>query len=141
MAGRFLLPGIAVLLGAVLLAASAAEARNGAAQTEQRFRLTCQGTMSTEGTPESRILADGVVDFVAMRVRGFGIGIAPIQRLTETVVAFGSPIAGADPEGNAVEGSYDRATGATRIVVRSASGPPRDLIAMDLTCRTVPTGF
>ena len=128
MAGRFLLPGIAVLLGAVLLAASAAEARNGAAQTEQRFRLTCQGTMSTEGTPESRILADGVVDFVAMRVRGFGIGIAPIQRLTET-------------EGNAVEGSYDRATGATRIVVRSASGPPRDLIAMDLTCRTVPTGF
>lgn len=139
MAARFPWAGGAVLLGAATIAAATALARDGSGPDESRLRLDCRGTMIAGEAPESRIVADGFIDFVAGRVTGFGLGSTPIVAVSEAAVAFGSPVAAA-AAGPAVEGSIDRRSGRAEIVVRSAADPARLLIAMDLACRMSPVG-
>jgi hypothetical protein len=120
--------------------ATAAHAVDGAPQKDEIVRLACAGTMiaGDDGSPESRIVASGTVDFTKMQVRGFGLGSAPIVFASSTEVRFGaSPLV--EPKGaQAVEGAIDRLTGKTSIVVRSAREPTLRLIAMSLDCRPTP---
>ena len=125
-------------MGAVLVLVSAAQSRNGAPQAEDRLRVTCDGRLASDGAPESRIIADGVIDFASMRVHGFGLGGQAILSVTETVIVFGSPLGGDGAAMTSVEGAIDRTTGATRIVVRAAGDPARPRMAMTLTCRLAP---
>ena len=162
MRGRFL------ALGAVLLATGiAGVAPSEAASTDpvlredpadDRFRLTCSGAMSTDGRavadaddPAARIIADALVDFTNHRVTGFGLGSSPIVGLTAGAIRFGTAhtdtmlrVAEALPArtqaatGTIVEGTIDRKSGATRIVVRPAADAARVIIAMSLDCSFEP---
>jgi len=123
------------ILVLAVITASAAQPSNDSPAARQRFLLTCIGTMRTAGAPPMPITANGLVDLGSKRVAGFGVGSAPILVATEAVIGFGSAVSA---EGNRVEGSLDRQTGKTRIVVRAASDPAEELIAMDLDCRPAP---
>ena len=115
------------------ITASATQPSNDPPPAHQRFFLTCIGTMRTAGAPAVPITANGLVDLGGKRVAGFGVGSAPILVMTDALIGFGSA---ADADGDRVEGSLDRQTGKTRIVVRAARDPSDELIAMDLDCRS-----
>ena len=117
------------------LAAQPALPESDAPKPIERLRLSCTGAMIAEGQPlpGSRIVADGLIDFVGQRVQGFGVGSQPIIVLTASDIDFGSsPPEGA--RGDIVEGSIKRQTGTTRIVVRSPQDLSNVLIEMTLAC-------
>jgi hypothetical protein len=125
-----------VLVLAALQAAAASPPGSNAPSEKQRFFLTCIGTMRAAGAPEMPITANGLVDIAGKRIAGFGVGSASILVLTDTLIGFASP---AGARGDHVEGSLDRRTGKASIVVRSATEPGRELIAMELDCRPAPS--
>jgi hypothetical protein len=135
MLGRFLLAGLCVSVGTTAFAASTAISETGASEPIERLRITCVGTMATAGVPPpgSSIVADGLIDFVDKRVRGFGVGSQPIEVVTISEIDFGSSPPG-EGRGNIVSGSIDRQSGNTRIVVRSALDPSDIRIEMRLDC-------
>jgi hypothetical protein len=142
------------LPGATLsLAASAGSTLDRPAPADQRFMLSCTGAMATggraadPGDPDQSIVASGLVDLAGRQVSGFGLGGSPIVVVTDTVIGFGSPAVDtltrvaearttrpAPQTGPVVEGTIDRATGATRIAVHPASDPAAVIIAMTLDC-------
>ena len=131
MLGRFLLAGIFCLVST----AGPALANEGVSAPAERQRLTCTGMMMTPDMkpPGTKLVADGMVDLGAMRVRGFGMGSVPIVLLTDSRIVFS-----ASGGGPGIDGTIDRRTGATRIVVHPAKKPQDELIGMTLTCRFVP---
>ena len=152
---------VAVLIAAATggipasLAAPPAPTAVGASDLATRIRLSCSGVMTTDDR-ESPIMADGLVDLASMRVSGFGIGPARIVAVTPDAIGFGEgadvgvdrlttvaePVvsnARGDPAASTiVEGSIDRTSGTTRIVVRSARDTARVILAMVLDCRMEP---
>lgn len=129
-----------LFFGAAVLSAAIAGAAESPMVEVERLNLACTGFMMTGGQepPGSRILADGIVDFPGMRVRGFGIGSAPIVSATAAEIRFGSSPVKANVGAHAVEGTINRISGETRVVVRSAKAPSAVVIAMDLDCRPTP---
>jgi hypothetical protein len=124
-----------------------------------RILLTCTGTMKTADMPgdvRSAVTSTGMVDLDGGMVTGFGVGRAEIVSARPEAVVFGdSPETGVMrlftaanrtapmPKGGArlppqVAGTFDRTTGATRILVHAANAPETVLIAMDLQCRMAP---
>jgi hypothetical protein len=121
---------------------------------DDRFLLSCTGAMASGGgtqpdggDPANRIVASAVVDLAALSVSGFGVGAAPIVVVTPGMIGFGTAGAvslrlAAEPaingrqarSGTIVEGSIDRTSGATTVIVHPASDPARVLIAMRLDC-------
>ena len=162
MRGRFLFPGTVFAAGAMAVAspsfaASSTDAGAASANSADRFRLACHGAMSADGraadrdNPAQRIAASGIVDLDTMEVSGFGMGAAPIVVLTPGMIGFGS--AGVEEltrvaeqalkkpaakSGSIVDGSIDRASGATVLVVHRAADPDAILIAMALDCAFEP---
>ena len=103
-----------------------------------RFHLACSGTMAApaDSPTTSQILADGQVDIVGGNVNGFGLGGQSIYLVSDTHIAFGSGIGG---RGNRlIEGSIDRQTLATRILVGSMHGVETPMMTMRLDCRMTP---
>jgi hypothetical protein len=131
----------AILVGVVLLCAVAAQAVEGAPEPDEQLELACTGILVTgePGMATSRISAEGAVDFPGRRVRGFGIGSAPIVFVSATELRFGSSLVRPQNGGQIIEGSIDRTTGKTRIVVRLPKEPARILIDMTLDCRLTPS--
>ena len=121
-------------LAAMLTAAS--RPSDDTIQEPGRLFFNCIGTMRAAGAPAMPILADAFVDLTGKRVEGFGLRSAPILHATDAVIAFGSA---AGDDGARVRGSLDRQTGKARIVVLTADEPARELIAMELDCRAVPS--
>jgi hypothetical protein len=117
------------------LAAAPNRTSGDAAPEPDHIRLTCTGVMVTPGASAEKqpIVADGLLDLAAMRVRGFGIGSHPIVYLTAARVAFGTAA-----NGDGVEGTIDRLTGATRISVRSPKDPAAEAMSISLDCRMAP---
>jgi len=134
MLGRFLFLGICASIGTAAFAAPPAQGKRDAEQAQDRLRLACTGTMLAAGQPSpGPVLSNGLVDFNARMVIGFGMGSQPILILTASEIDFGStPQAGAS--GTIVEGSIDRQSGATRIVLRSAREPGALLLETQLEC-------
>jgi hypothetical protein len=99
-----------------------------------RFRLACSGTLapSADRPVASPIMADGIVDLVKGNVYGFGLGGQPIRSVTLRQIAFGDG-AGLTATGR-IEGSIDRQTLETRIVVHARGMDEDPLIAMRLAC-------
>ena len=122
-----------ILVGATVVWVSSSQPINAPVPPE-RFFLTCAGTMRTAGDPGSEITANGLIDLARMRVIGFGVGGGPILVMTASLIGFGS--VGRAQGGDTIEGSIDRATGRVRIVVKSASDPAHEVIAMDLNCKS-----
>jgi hypothetical protein len=137
MLGRFLILRIGILASAMI--AAPAWAKDGAPPPAEHLRLSCTGMMVTAdyGPPGSKIMADGAIDLATMRVRGFGLGSVPIVLLTATRIVFDNGTGQRDVP-TTIEGSIDRTTGATRVVVHAAKDPKVDLIAMTLDCRFAP---
>lgn len=77
-------------------------------------------------------MADGVVDLVQGNVNGFGLGGQPIRSVTRQEIAFGDG-AGLTGKGR-IEGSIDRRTLETRIVVHSVRAQDDPVMAMRLAC-------
>jgi len=104
---------------------------------EDRVALTCSGFMLAEGQapPGSRIEAEGLIDFLGMRVRGLGIGSEPIVSVSAETITFGASLLKTTDRGHSVDGTIDRLSGETLIFVRSAKAPRTTLIAMELDCR------
>ena len=155
MRGRYLVLG-AVLIAAALpgvtiaLAASNADVGERIA-ADERFLLSCTGAMSTGGRADAdRVAANAMVDLANRSVNGFGIGSSPIVVVNDAVIAFGvAPVdlvtrvaepRAATPQvgGPTIEGTIDRTSGATRIVVHPAADPAGVLIAMTLDCAFEP---
>jgi hypothetical protein len=99
------------------------------------LRLVCSGTMTIAGVdaPPQKVSSGGIVDFDGMRVDGFGMGSEPIVYVSPARIDFGSATAGGHGEG-----SIDRATGATRVSIRQAGDPTRELFTMRLECSMMP---
>ncbi len=99
-----------------------------------RFRLACAGTLdpSADRPVASPIQTDGIVDLAQGNVSGFGLGGQPIHSVTVREIAFGDG-AGMTASGR-VEGSIDRRTLETRIVVHSARAEDDPVMAMRLAC-------
>lgn len=129
------------LVGAALFFSTLAQADEEASQPISEIALACTGTMIAEGQepPGSRILADGVVNLQSMRVRGFGMGSTTVISASATEVEFGSTALMEMRQGHTVEGTLNRQTGRTRIVVRSVKDVSSVLIDMDLECQLTPT--
>ena len=125
------------VIGVVLACTGPAMAVDGAPQPDDRIELACAGTMIAGGSEatESRIVADGLVDFLKKQVDGFGIGRAPIVFVSAAEVRFGSSVVDIPKGPRSIDGSIDRKTGDTRILVRSSQDPTRILIDMRLGCR------
>jgi hypothetical protein len=134
MFGRFLVLGICASIGTAAWAAPPALARSDAGNSLGRVRVTCAGTMVAAGqSSPGPIVSAGLIDFGARMVRGFGMGSQPILVLTAAEIDFGSaPPAGS--AGTIVEGSIDRRSGVTRIVLRSSREPEKLLIESRLEC-------
>jgi hypothetical protein len=124
------------ILALALVTASTSQPSIVAPIPNQRFFLTCTGTMRTADAASAAIAANALVDLAGRRVAGFGIGSSPILVMTDMLIGFGSA---AETEGDRVEGSLDRQSGKARIVVRAARNPSHELIAMDLDCRPAPS--
>lgn len=155
MRGRYLVLG-AILIAAAAPAVTMAPATSDAAvgegtDADERFLLSCTGVMSTgERADADRVAASAMIDLVNRNVSGFGIGSSPIVVVNDAVIAFGVASVDrvtrvAEPRGAApraggptVEGTIDRATGATRIAVHPAADPATILIAMTLDCAFEP---
>jgi hypothetical protein len=129
-----------IAFGAGVISVAFAEAAESPNLEVARLRLACTGFMMTAGQepPGSRIIADGVVDFPEMRVRGFGIGSVRIVSATAEKVKFGSSPLEETVGAHTFEGTINRITGETQVVVRSAKAPSAVVIAMDLDCRPTP---
>lgn len=129
-----------VAVGVAVMSVSFAEAAEGPILEDERFSLACTGFLMTAGqkAPGSRIVAEGMVDLPSMRVLGLGIGSAPIVSATAEEVRFGSSPVREAVGAHAVEGTIDRISGETRVVVRSAGVSGAIVIAMDLECRPMP---
>lgn len=99
-----------------------------------RFRLACSGTLapSADRPVASPIMTDGIVDLVQGNVYGFGLGGQPIHSVTVREIAFGDG-AGVTGDGR-IEGSIDRRTLETRIVVHSSREEGDPVMAMHLAC-------
>jgi hypothetical protein len=130
-----------ILIGVAMTCTSAVHAVDGAPQLDEVLGLACTGTMiaGDHETPGSRIVADGIVDFLKKQVRGFGVGSVPIIFASAAEVRFGSSPIEEPLDAPTIEGTIDRTTGKTRIVVRSSKEPARALIAMTLDCRLTPS--
>lgn len=124
-------------IGAAVLLASFARAAENPEIEYDRFRLACSGSMVTTGQapPGSRIMADGIIDIPNKSVRGFGIGSAPIVSVSAEVVKFGTSALKKAAGSHGIEGTINRLSGATRVVVRSTKDPWTVLIAMELDCQ------
>jgi hypothetical protein len=155
----------AIAAGASVTSAAPSALPDGVTANDRIF-LSCTGSMSAGGQDApvgdraGAVVANGLVDLAAMRVTGFGLGAEPIVALTAAMIAFGAAAApnadgvtkvadkrkpdrgrpGSD-SGTVVDGSIDRATGATTILVRSADDETRVIIAMSLTCTGAPAPF
>jgi hypothetical protein len=161
MRGRILVLGAVLIASAATglmpVAAASTDSIDDSAFAGDRFLLSCTGAMATDGRavadrsdPARQIIAGAMVDLEALRVHGFGLGSSPIVVLTAGVIGFGTatvdaltrvaepPAARPPTNGTIVEGSIDRQSGATRIVVRSAPDAARVLIAMSLDCAFEP---
>jgi hypothetical protein len=134
-----MIPKLFAAVAAAVLVASV-EAAEAPVVDDHGFALACAGFMTTAGQepPGSRIIADGVVDFLAMRVRGLGIGNAAIVSATEARIEFGSSPTKNGSGAHTVEGTIDRVSGETHVLVRSAEAPSPALITMALDCRLSP---
>ena len=131
---RFLLLGMCASIGSAASASQSALVENRAGRSQDQIRLACTGTMMTAGQPApGPIVSTGVIDFQAQLVRGFGMGSQPILILTVSEIDFGSEPSDS-PSGTIVEGSINRQSGATRIVLRSARAPDAVLIESVLKC-------
>jgi hypothetical protein len=136
MLGRFLLVGMSASMAQ--FAVAAAPTVSGVdAERPAELRLSCIGAMHTKDIPPpgSRVMADGLIDFAGRRVQGFGLGGQPILVLTASNVRFGSSPQVDPAGGNIVEGWIDRASGRTRIIVRSPRTPSDIEIEMTLDCK------
>lgn len=135
MLGRFVLLGVCAAIGTAAFAASPI-LEGDASVPGGRLRVSCTGTMITadQPPPGGSILANGVIDFAARRVRGFGVGRHPITVLTASSIAFGSSPPDAAWHGNIIEGLIDRRTGKTRILVRSPKDASHVRIELALNC-------
>ena len=155
MRGRYLVLGailIAAALPGVTIALAASNADIGESiAADERFLLSCTGAMSTGGRTEAdQVAANAMVDLANRSVSGFGIGRSPIVVVNDAVIAFGvAPVdlmtrvaepRAATPRatGTTVEGTIDRTSGATRIVIHPAADPAGVLIAMTLDCAFEP---
>ena len=127
-------------VGAAVFLVSFAKAAESPESEDDRLTLACSGSMVTadQAPPGGRIIANGIVDLVDMRVRGFGIGSAQIFSAGAEEVKFGDSPLKQTAAGYRVEGTIDRLSGATQILVRSAKDPSAVLIAMDLECKPTP---
>ena len=117
-----------------------AEAAEGPILEDERFSLACTGFLMTAGQkpPGSRIVADGRVDLHRMRVLGLGIGSATVVSANAAEVRFGLSPAKETVGAHTIEGTIDRISGETRVVVRSAGISGGIVIAMDLDCQPTP---
>ncbi len=137
MLGRFVLLAACASIGTAAFAVPPVSESSAPAE---RLRVSCTGTMMTAGQPPpgGPIIANGLIDFAGQRVSGFGVGSQPIVVLTASHIAFGtSPSEGAR-RGNIVEGSIDRRTGETRVLVRSPQDPSKVRIEETLDCEFEP---
>jgi len=135
MLGRYLLVGMCALIGPVAIAAQPPLSESDVSKLGDRLRLTCVGTTMTgdQPPPGSPVIADGLIDFAARRVSGFGVGSQPILVLTASDIGFGSaPQQGA--AGYIVEGSIDRRSGGTHVRVSKQQEPAEVLIELRLDC-------
>jgi hypothetical protein len=131
----------AILVGVVLLCALEARAVDGVPEPDERIELSCTGMMITgaTGVTESPIVASGAVDFAHRQVKGFGIGSAPITLVSASELRFGSSLTEIPRGAHTIDGSINRTTGKTRVIVRLSKEPARALIDMDLDCRLTPS--
>lgn len=129
-----------LVVGTAVLSVAFAEAAEGPILEDERFSLACTGFLMTPGQkpPGSRIAADGMVDLLSMRVLGLGIGSAPIVSVTADEVRFGSSPVTESVDAHTIEGSINRISGETRVVVHSARDFGAVVIAMDLDCQPTP---
>ena len=145
----------AALTAALLSGASPAFAVSGdiPADTPDRLRLVCAGTMSVGGH-DSEIHADGLLDLGAATLAGFGVGTARVVLVTPSTIGFDSGDTGAERLTQAadrpdtlprrkrpstiVQGTLDRLDGALHVAVLSAADPSEVVIAMELRCQTAP---
>lgn len=150
---------VTVVLVATSLAGmpSLAAAPGKATEAAGRFLLSCNGAMATDGSPRAdrndptrQVMASAVIDLDTGSVNGFGVGAVAVVTVTPGMIGFGNGggdtfTLAAEPAtkratvpGTIVEGSFDRVSGATTVVVHPASDPERVLIAMNLDCRPGP---
>ncbi len=129
-----------VAVGVAALNAAYVESAGGSLANPERFGLACRGAMMTANhrSPGDQILADGIVDLKGRRVSGLGIGSAPILSASAIEVKFGTPLQEKQAGHHLVEGTIDRLSGVTHVVVRSGKAPEMVLIEMRLECRTTP---
>jgi hypothetical protein len=129
-----------LVAGAAVMSVAFAEAAEGPILEDKRFSLACTGLLMTAGQkpPGSRIVADGMVDLRRMRVLGLGIGSATVVSATAAEVRFGSSAVRETVGAHTIEGTIDRISGETRVVVRSAGASGAVVIAMDLDCQPTP---
>lgn len=123
--------------GAAIVSVAFVQAAESPTLEVERLHLACAGFMMTAGqeSPGSRIVANGIVDLADKRVRGFGIGSARIVSATAEEVRFGSLPFGKTDGPHTIEGTINRISGKTQVVVWSASGVSGVVIEMDLDCR------
>ena len=155
MRGRYLVLGAILIAAAspdVTIALAASNAAVGESiAADERFLLSCTGAMSTGGRAEAdHVAANAMVDLANRSVSGFGIGSSAIVVVNDAIIAFGvAPVdlmtrvaepRAATPRatGTTVEGTIDRTSGATRIVIHPAADPAGVLIAMTLDCAFEP---
>jgi hypothetical protein len=100
------------------------------------FLLACSGTLATPANAVvSEILADGQVDIETRTIHGFGLGGQPVRSIDATYISFGGGIGGRGER--LIEGSIDRQTLETRIVVYGSDDEGDPLMAIRLDCRMV----
>jgi hypothetical protein len=131
-----------VAVGVAALNAAYVESAGGSLAHPERFGLACRGALMTanQRSPGDQILTDGIVDLKGRRVSGLGIGSAPILSASAVEVKFGTPLQEQEKQAgrHLVEGTIDRLSGMTHVVVRSGKAPEMVLIEMRLECRTTP---
>ncbi len=123
-------------MGTTALAAPGVASASDTPASIERLRVSCVGTTITadQPPPGGPVVANGLIDFVERRVLGFGVGSQPIVVLTASDISFGSSPQEGARLGNIVEGSIDRQTGSTRIVVRAPQDPSGVVIELRLGC-------
>jgi len=122
------------------MSVASSEAAETPISEDERFSLACTGFLMTSGQmpPGNRVAADGMVDLIGMRVHGLGIGSAPIVFASADEVKFGTSPVRETVGAHTIEGTIDRISGETRVIVRSARAPGSVIIAMDLDCQPTP---
>jgi len=129
-----------VAIGALCVLGSAVWAAESPEAGDDRVALKCSGFMLAEGQapPGSQITAEGLIDLLGKRIRGLGIGSAPIVSVTAETISFGDSLRRKPTRGHSIEGTIDRFSGETMITVREATAPWATLIAMELDCQPTP---